>query len=83
MYIYNEMRPPVASVEGVSPLRGKRGTSAFEIMDQAGRDGFKITKEDVIKRYTDDGKLLQHERWNKRHQVTYSGFNNQNHRYFR
>jgi len=57
----------VASIEGISPLRGKRGTSAFVIMDQASRDGFKITKEDVIKRYTDDGKLVSSEKWNKRH----------------
>ena len=76
MLVYNEMRPPVASVNGTSPLRGRRGTSAFVPVNKPNKDGFKITREDIVKHVTDEGKVIQGNRWNTRHQVTHSNFNN-------
>lgn len=42
--------------------------------------GFKVTREQVVSNYTDDGKLAD-TRWNHRHHVSPSAFNDQNHIY--
>lgn len=75
------MRPPVAAVDGNSPLRGKNAARVFSFASGM-RDptGFKVTREQVVSNYTDDGKLAD-TRWNHRHHVTPSAFNDSNHIY--
>ena len=79
--IFTQMRPPVAAVDGNSPLRGKNAERVFKFASGM-RDptGFKVTKEQVISNYTDDGKLAD-TRWNHRHHVSPAAFNDQNHIY--
>jgi len=77
------MRPPVAAEEGNSPLRGKNAQRVFQYANGM-RDptGFKVTKEQVIQNYTDDGKLSD-TRWNGRHNKTPSEFNGTNHNFYK
>jgi len=45
--IYEAMRPPVASHNGETPLRGRKANRLFDLAngDFEDRSGFKITKE--------------------------------------
>lgn len=77
------MRPPVAAQDGQSPLRGERAAKVFK---QAKRMkdpvGFKVTREQVVNNYTDDGKLAD-TRWNSRHTITPSFYNGTNHNFYK
>ena len=44
--------------------------------------GMRITKEHVLKNYTDDARLTDMN-WNNRHHVTPSAFNGNNHKYYK
>jgi hypothetical protein len=61
------MRPPVAALDGNSPLRGERAAKIFKKAKKM-KDpvGFKVTREQVVSNFNDDGKLLD-TRWNSRH----------------
>jgi len=77
------MRPPVAADDGNSPLRGKNAQRVFQYANGM-RDptGFKVTKEQVVQNYTDDGKLSD-TRWNNRHHKTSSEYNGTNHIFYK
>jgi hypothetical protein len=58
--VYPELRPPVASVDGKSPLRGKRLTNIFRAHAQlSGQDprNAEHTAKIIVEKYTDDGML--------------------------
>ena len=79
------LRPPVAiDSEGKSPLRGKKAEQVFGLADGNFQDknGFKITKEQIAKNFTDDGHLVPLN-WNNRHHITPSEFNTQNTKYYK
>ena len=82
--IYENMRPPVASEAGETPLRGKGARQIFQLANGEfeDRSGFKITKDQVVMNYTDDGKLVD-ANWNSRHHVTPSLFNTKNHKHYK
>lgn len=83
--VFKNLRPPVViNEQGKSPLRGKRAEQVFGLADGnfQDRNGFKITKEQIAKNYTDDGHLVD-VNWNNRHHVTPSEFNIQNHKYYK
>ena len=82
--IYENMRPPVASDAGETPLRGKGARQIFQLANGEfeDRSGFKITKDQVVMNYTDDGKLVD-ANWNGRHHVTPSLFNTKNHKHYK
>ncbi len=64
--VFKNMRPPIAIDEaGTSPLRGKKAKAVFKIGEGNYQDkqGFKITKEQIVKNYTDDGRLVDID-WN-------------------
>lgn len=69
--VYKELRPPVASLDGESPLRGNNARKVFDLANGMYQDnaGFRITKEQIIQNYTDDGKLADLN-WNIRHHVS-------------
>jgi len=77
------MRPPVAADDGNSPLRGKNARRVFEFASGM-RDptGFKVTSQQVVANYTDDGKLAD-TRWNHRHMITPSFYNGNNHNFYK
>lgn len=77
------MRPPVMSVSGYSPIKGSRGKRAFAVMKRPDRAGYKVTKNDVAKNLTNDGIIINPGKWNSRHQVCPSNFNNRNSNYFK
>ena len=78
------MRPPVASLLGESPLRGKNANKIIDLARDEVQDasGYRLTKEQVAQHYTDDARL-QDLNWNNRHHVTPSGFNVQNHKQYK
>ena len=78
------MRPPVASVNGETPLRGSKAGRMFELANGEFEDksGFKITKEQVVQNYTDDAKIAD-SNWNNRHHISPSLFNSKNHKYYK
>lgn len=85
--VYPELRPPVASVDGLSPLRGRRLTNIFRTharlanMDPVGADS---TAKVIVEKYTDDGMLAPGEdKWNSRHQISPSKFNERFHTYYK
>ena len=82
--IYGEMRPPVAAHHGETPLRGKHVNKLIEMANSDFQDsnGFRLTKEQVTKNYTDDARLVD-QNWNNRHHVTPSGFNSKNHGHYK
>lgn len=82
---FQNLRPPVCiENDGKSPLRGQRAQQVFKLADGSFQDknGFRITKEQIVKSYTDDARLVDIT-WNKRHHVTPSNFNPKNHRFFK
>ena len=85
--VYPELRPPVASLDGKSPLRGNRLTS---IIKQQARIGSvdpanaEATVKMIVNKYTDDGMLApSDEQWNKRHHHSPSFFNKRNHTHYK
>ena len=82
--IFQEMRPPVASHYGETPLRGKHVNKLIDLAqgEYADENGFRLTKEQVVKKYTDDARMTD-VNWNNRHHVTASAFNNTNHTYYK
>ena len=82
--IFEEMRPPVASHHGETPLRGKHVNKLIDLANGEFNDGnnFRVNKEQVVKNYTDDARLKD-ANWNNRHHVTPSYFNSTNHKYYK
>ena len=82
--VFSEMRPPVASHYGETPLRGKHVNKLIDLAqgEYADANGFRLTKEQVVKNYTDDARMSD-PNWNNRHHVTASGFNKSNHTYYK
>jgi len=74
--VYKELRPPVAAIDGDSPLRNKLSRKVLEVANSTFQDsaGFRVSKEQLISNLTDDGKLIDYN-WNKRHHVGQSQFN--------
>ena len=74
--VYKELRPPVAAVDGESPLRSKISKKVLEVANGMFEDsaGFRISKEQLVANQTDDGKFVDLN-WNKRHHVANSAFN--------
>lgn len=68
--VYPELRPPVASVDGKSPLRGKRLTNIFRAHAQlSGADpsNAENTARIIVNKYTDDGMLAPNDdQWDNR-----------------
>lgn len=82
--VFTEMRPPVAAEDGNSPLRGKNVNKLLDMAasEYADENGFRITKDTIMKNYTDDARMTD-TNWNKRHHVTPSAFNGNNHKYYK
>ena len=82
--VFGEMRPPVASLNGETPLRGKNANQLIEMTrgQQADDSGALLSKEQVVKNYTDDARLRDNN-WNFRHHVTASAFNKTNSRHYK
>ena len=78
------MRPPVAADKGNTPLRGKQSKMIFTLANgnYEDRSGHRVTKDQIVMNYTDDGNL-QDSAWNNRHHVTPSHFNGKNIRYYK
>lgn len=58
--VYPELRPPVASLDGKSPLRGRRLTNIFKAHAKlANMDptNMEATAKMIVQKYTDDGML--------------------------
>jgi hypothetical protein len=74
--VYKELRPPVAAIDGESPLRNKLSRKVLEVANRTLEDnaGFRVSKEQLIANFTDDGKFIDHN-WNRRHHVGHSQFN--------
>ena len=46
MMVFQEMRPPVAAINGETPLRGKHVNKLIEMANQeADASGFRVSKE--------------------------------------
>lgn len=82
--VYQNLRPPVAAEQGNPPVRGKSLTSIFGLANGnvEDRSGTRITFEQIVQNYTDDGKL-DDAQWNRRHHVSPSHFNSKNHKYYK
>ena len=82
--VFGEMRPPVAALDGQTPLRGKHVNKLIEMANGETQDanGYRITKEQVVANYTDDARLRDGN-WNNRHHVTASHFNKANTSYYK
>lgn len=75
--VLSQMRPPVAiDQDGMSPIRTKRARQIFKFAEgrMTDRSGIKISRQQIIKRQTDDG-LLADFKWDNRHHVAASNFN--------
>ena len=85
--VYPELRPPVASLDGKSPLRGARLTSIFKQQARMGATdpaNAEATVKMIVQKYTDDGMLApSDEQWNKRHHQGPSLFNHKNHTHYK
>ena len=84
MMVYQEMRPPVASHFGETPLRGKNVNKLIDMAtgEYPDENGYRIDMEAVVKNYTDDARMTD-PNWNNRHHVTPSHFNKTNHTYYK
>lgn len=80
MMVFSEMRPPVASIHGASPLRNRKQNKMIEI-DEANLMEMNTSKKHLVENITSDGRFKD-QNWNFRHHVTASNFNNQNHKQF-
>ena len=74
--VFKELRPPVASIDGESPLRGVAAKKVFQLANGMYEDraGFRVTKEQLVQHYTDDGRIVD-PNWNSRHHVCPAQFN--------
>ena len=74
--VFSNMRPPVASDYGNTPLRGKNATKIFELAngDYEDKTGHRVTKDQIVNNYTDDARL-QDSVWDNRHHVVPSMWN--------
>ena len=87
--VYPELRPPVASCDGKSPLRGKRLTGIFKIHSHIRAESVdpanaEAVAKNIVQKYTDDGKLAPDDtQWNKRFHTGPSLFNDKNHTHYR
>ena len=74
--VFDNMRPPVAAINGETPLRGSKANRLFDLANGEfeDRSGHKITKEQVVRNYTDDARIAD-TNWNNRHHVCPSNFN--------
>ena len=82
--VFKQMRPPVAiDGAGQSPIRTKKASEVFSMGEGnfQDRQGFKVTKEQIVKNQTDDGRLVDID-WNNRHHVNPSFFNSTNKSYY-
>ena len=72
--VFSEMRPPVASIKGASPLRNNK--EASKLVDMADGDyvEMRVTKKQIVESITSDGRIKDIG-WDSRHHVTASGFN--------
>ena len=84
MMVFAEMRPPVASHHGETPLRGKHVNKLIDLAngEYADTNGYRLSKEQVVKNYTDDARMTDIN-WNNRHHVTPSYFNKTNSPYYK
>lgn len=84
MMVFGEMRPPVASHYGETPLRGKHVNKLIDMAEgeYADANGYRLSKEQVVKNYTDDARMTDIN-WNNRHHVTASHFNKNNTKYYK
>ena len=84
MMVFTEMRPPVAAQDGNTPLRGKNVSKLLDMAESQyqNEQGFRLTKGDILKNYTDDARMTD-KNWNHRHHVTPSAFNTNNHKYYK
>mmetsp|Transcript_23568 Transcript_23568/g.31605 ORF Transcript_23568/g.31605 Transcript_23568/m.31605 type:complete len:107 (-) Transcript_23568:933-1253(-) len=82
--VFESMRPPVAADKGNTPLRSKNAKAIFKLANgnYEDRSGQRVTKDQVVLNYTDDGRL-QDSAWNGRHHVTPSHFNFKNSRFYK
>ena len=58
--VYPELRPPVASIDGLSPLRGRRLTNVFREhakINTKNSSMAKVSAQMIVAKYTDDGML--------------------------
>lgn len=82
--VFKNMRPPVAiDSNGQSPVRTKKASEVFQMGEGnfQDRQGFKVTKEQIVKNQTDDGRLVDID-WNNRHHVNPSFYNSANKSYY-
>ena len=83
--VFKNLRPPIAIDNlGQSPLRTKSAKQTYQLGDGHYQDknGYRITRDAIVKNQTDDGRLTD-VHWNGRHHVNPSHFNDQNHPYYR
>ena len=84
--VYPELRPPVASIDGKSPLRGKRLTNIFKAHARMSKDrvSSEVTSRLIVNKYTDDGMLAPNDdQWNNQHQTMPSKWNNKFHTHYK
>ena len=83
--VFKNLRPPVCidSSDG-SPLRGRqpKRTMRLSTSNHATREGFKVTKEMVVRQLTDDGHI-EDSIWNKRHAIHPTAFNDKNSTFYK
>lgn len=83
--VFKNLRPPVCiDTHGGSPLRAKNAQKSFALGegDYQDRSGMKITKDFIVKQMTDDGRLAD-VKWNTRHFIHASKFNDKNTSYYK
>ena len=84
--VYNNLRPPVCiDTSDGSPLRGKKPKKTMKITEMnnvVDQSGIRITKEMIVKQLTDDGHLVD-KKWNQRHAVHPTAFNDKNSVYYK
>ena len=58
--VFPQMRPPVAALNGETPLRGKHVNKLIDMANGDFQDasGYRLTKEQVAMNYTDDARLV-------------------------
>ena len=74
--IYPELRPPVASVDGSSPLRGRRLNNIFKAKESLNDDNAHAASKLIVEKFTDNGLLAPgDDEWNRRHHHSPSLYN--------
>ena len=79
--VYPQLRPPVAAVDGNSPLRGKKYSKVFKVhekMHQKDPLNSPLNNKVIYENYLDDGKLIPTDnQWDNYFSFTKSKFNTQ------